>query len=306
LGFLATGADHAGAGHGRRATRAHYHLEFDLLDRTSDELIRVTVARLREPSVTAGGFNLVLAFGPRLWGRLLPETQLDDFRAFEPIAGLDQHHVPATQHDLWIWIHGTGPDVLLDAARTVTGIMSAVARLAAEQPGFVYRDSRDLTGFIDGTANPPVHEAPAVALVPEAQPGAGGSYAIAMRWVHDLHAFEQLAVADQEAVFARTKPDSVEFDDAAKPPNAHVARVGFEEDGQELELFRRSVPYGTIAEQGLFFVAFSADPSRFDKMLARMFGTADGIRDRLTDFSRPVSASYYFAPSLDVLAAVCA
>ncbi len=37
-------------------------------------------------------------------------------------------------------------------------------------------------------------------------------------------------------------------------------------------------------------------------MLARMFGTAgDGVRDRLTDFSRPVSGAYYFAPSLDVL-----
>jgi deferrochelatase/peroxidase EfeB len=38
-------------------------------------------------------------------------------------------------------------------------------------------------------------------------------------------------------------------------------------------------------------------------MLARMFGTAsDGIRDGLTDFSRPVSGGYYFAPSLNALA----
>jgi putative iron-dependent peroxidase len=53
---------------------------------------------------------------------------------------------------------------------------------------------------------------------------------------------------------------------------------------------------------GLYFVAFSADPSRFEKMLARMFGTSgDGRHDRLTDFTRPVSGSYYFAPSLDAL-----
>jgi deferrochelatase/peroxidase EfeB len=33
-----------------------------------------------------------------------------------------------------------------------------------------------------------------------------------------------------------------------------------------------------------------------------MFGTAeDGIRDRLTEFSRPVSGACYFAPSLNVL-----
>jgi putative iron-dependent peroxidase len=38
-------------------------------------------------------------------------------------------------------------------------------------------------------------------------------------------------------------------------------------------------------------------------MLARMFGTdADGIHDRITDFSRPVTGSFYFAPSLSTLA----
>jgi putative iron-dependent peroxidase len=37
-------------------------------------------------------------------------------------------------------------------------------------------------------------------------------------------------------------------------------------------------------------------------MLSRMFGTAgDGVHDRLTDFSRPVAAAYYFAPSLNAL-----
>ena len=42
--------------------------------------------------------------------------------------------------------------------------------LAAEQPCFVYRDSRDLTGFIDGTENPPVEEAAEVALVADGEP----------------------------------------------------------------------------------------------------------------------------------------
>ena len=38
-------------------------------------------------------------------------------------------------------------------------------------------------------------------------------------------------------------------------------------------------------------------------MLAHMFGTApDGVRDHLTDFSRPVSGGYYFAPSLNTMA----
>jgi putative iron-dependent peroxidase len=112
--------------------------------------------------------------------------------------------------------------------------------------------------------------------------------------------------ADQERVFGRTKPDSIELNEVAKPRNAHIARVVIEENGEELEIYRRSVPYGTVREHGLFFVAFSADPNRFDKMLARMFCTSgDPQQDHLTDFSRPVSGSYYFAPSFEALAAVC-
>ena len=36
-----------------------------------------------------------------------------------------------------------------------------------------------------------------------------------------------------------------------------------------------------------------------------MFGTSgDGLHDHLLDFSTPVTGSYYFAPSIDDLAAV--
>ena len=37
-------------------------------------------------------------------------------------------------------------------------------------------------------------------------------------------------------------------------------------------------------------------------MLARMFGLdPDGLHDRLTDFSRPVTGAFYFAPPLSLL-----
>ena len=133
-------------------------------------------------------------------------------------------------------------------------------------------------------------------------PGAGGSHVIVMRWVHDLDAFHRLSERDQDAVFGRTKRDSIELSETEKPPTAHIARVEVTIDGMELEIFRRSVPFGTVEEHGLYFVAFSADPTRFDVMLSRMFGlTGDGVRDRLLDFSRPVSGAYYFAPSLNAL-----
>ena len=287
-----------------QGTRSHYHLEFTVRDDAPTSDVRAAISRLGEPSVTVGGFNLVLGLGPKLWRRLEPETPLAAFRDFTPIAGTD-YDVPATQHDLWVWMHGTGPDLALDAARAVTDCLSPFAVLTLEQPGFVYRDSRDLTGFIDGTANPSLVRAPGVVVVPDDQPGAGGAFALTMRWVHDLEAFGRLSVEDQERVIGRTKLDSVELDDEAKPGTAHIARVTIEENGEELELYRRSVPYGTVDEHGLFFVAFSVDPTRFDKMLARMFGTTgDAQHDRLTDFTRPVSGAHYFAPSLETLTAM--
>jgi porphyrinogen peroxidase len=123
-----------------------------------------------------------------------------------------------------------------------------------------------------------------------------------MKWVHDLVAFDRLSIAEQERVIGRTKTDSMELSAADKPSNAHIARVETTVAGNEVEVFRRSVPYRTASEHGLYFVAFSADRSRYDLLLTRMFGTApDGVRDRLTDFSRPVSGSCYFAPSLNAL-----
>ena len=128
---------------------------------------------------------------------------------------------------------------------------------------------------------------------------------LVQRWVHDLVAFEALPVAEQERVIGRTKPDSIEFRGEALPPTAHIARTQIEDAaGDEVPIYRRSVPYGTIAEHGLYFVAFSADRARLDRMLRRIFGMdEDGLHDRLTDFSRPVTGAYYYAPPLTWLAA---
>jgi putative iron-dependent peroxidase len=282
-----------------QGTRSHYHLEFDLRDGATDDAVVAALRGLREPSVTAGGSNIVVGCGAALWRRLRPEDAPAALADFEAIEG-DGRRAPATQHDLWVWTHGTGEDVELDVARAVVVALAPAFALAAEQPCFVYKDSRDLTGFIDGTENPPVEEAFDVALVPDGETGAGGAFVLAQKWVHDLDTFHAESLEAQQDTIGRTKPDSVELDD--KPDTAHIARVVIEEEGEELELYRRSTPYGRVGELGLYFLAFSADPSRFTKMLHRMFGlTGDGLHDHLTDFTTPVSGAFYFAPSLDAL-----
>jgi len=285
-----------------QGTVAHEFIEFDVRADVDQAYAGRLIAQLEQPAVAAGGVNLVIAFGPDLWSRLAPDEIPAGLGAFSPIAGLDGHHAPATQHDVVVWISGSSRDVVFEHSRAAVNAIADVATVATEQACFVHRDSRDLLGFIDGTKNPELLEAPVAALVPPGEPGAGGSHMLVMRWIHDIARFETIPLAEQERTFGRTKIDSVEMSDEEKPDTAHIARVEIlDEHGDELSIYRRSVPYGTVAEHGLYFVAFAADRGRFDRMLARMFGLADGTRDRLTDFSRPVTGALYFAPPLALL-----
>jgi putative iron-dependent peroxidase len=285
-----------------QGTVAHEFIEFDLRPDVDRARAGRLITQLQQPQVAAGGVNLVVAFGAELWSRLAPGEVPQGLGPFREVVGLDGKRIPAIQHDVFVWISGSSSDVVFEHSRAAVTAVEDVAIVASEQACFVHRDSRDLMGFIDGTKNPPILEAPVAALVPPGEPGAGGSHVLVIRWIHDLSGFETVSQADQERIFGRTRPDSVELSEEEKPITAHIARVEIlDEHGDELQIYRRSVPYATLAEAGLYFVAFAADRDRFDRMLGRMFGLADGQRDRLTDFSRPVSGALYFAPPLTLL-----
>jgi hypothetical protein len=72
-------------------------------------------------------------------------------------------------------VAGGNRTAVFDNGRAVVRALAPVARLCRETDGWTYRHDRDLTGFIDGTENPSLLTAPAVALVPAGQPGAGSS-----------------------------------------------------------------------------------------------------------------------------------
>jgi putative iron-dependent peroxidase len=282
-------------------TRTHHHLEFDVDASVPLESVVAAIDSI----VEIGSSNIVVGFGSDLWGRL-STTKPVGLAAFTEVRGRDGHVAPSTQHDLWIWIHGTGVDDVLDVATSCTAALSGLASLAVETRCFVYHDSRDLTGFIDGTENPPPTEATEVACIPAGQVGAGGSHVIAQRWVHDLAAFDQLAVEEQELVIGRTKLDSIAIPEDVRPADAHISRAELlDDEGNERPIYRRSVPYGDVTERGLYFLGFSAERDRFDGMLAQIFGASDdGVRDHLIDFSTAITGSYYFAPSMEDLAAI--
>jgi len=284
-------------------TEHHYLLEYR---RGPDASRKSTAAALRASRDAAGpGANLVAVFGPKTWSWLAPNAVPALLKDFTPIDGPNDQHAPATQQDYFFWIHGDDISACFDAALHLNAAMRDVAQQTLDLRGFRYKDSRDLSGFVDGSANPKGKDRFPVALIPEGQPGAGGAYVLTQRWVHDLAAFRGLTVEEQERVIGRTKDDSIELEGDALPPNSHVARTDFKKDGVAYKLYRRSVPYGTVTEHGLYFLAFACDITRFDVLLSRMFGTyEDGVQDRLLEFSTPVTGSYWFAPSTEALAAL--
>lgn len=277
-------------------TRFHHYLEYRVGEAFDVAAVRAALAAIN----TA---NVVVAFGDRFWRKISVNAVPESLSDFSPISGgvLD---APSTQADLLFWLHSVEHDDVLDAALAVQRVLGDKAELTLDLPGFVYRDSRDLTGFVDGSANPKEDARFAAALVPEGDTGAGGAFVMSQKWVHDLAKFESLAVPDQERVIGRTKADSIELEGDAMPADSHVSRTDVKLDGTAMKIYRRSAPFGGAGEKGLYFIAFSCDPMRFDVMLQRMFGTSDDdLHDQLVHYTVPVSGSYWFAPSQEDLAA---
>ena len=50
------------------------------------------------------------------------------------------------------------------------------------------------------------------------------------------------------------------------------------------------------------FIGFSPDVARIDLMLRRMVGLEDGVRDRLTDFTRSTGGALYVTPPVEAFA----
>ena len=189
---------------------------------------------------------------------------------------------------------------------TEDGVLESVVVTMQDLAGFQYLDSRDLIGFIDGTANPKEDKAREAVLIPDGQTGEGGSFVLSQQWVHNLPAFNTLSRSEQEQVVGRTKPDSIELEGEAMPPTSHVSRTDYKENGKAMKIVRRSAPYGTVEEHGLYFLAFACELRRFQVLLERMFGASgDGVSDQLIRYSKPVTNSYWFAPSRGALLQVC-
>jgi len=254
----------------------------------------------------AQGVGLVILLGPTLLADLTKDIP-EDFQPYPGYQSPDGKVAKATQEELLVWVHSAHKDrnwATQYKFRTAVAGNMAVAR---ETIAWIYGNSLDLTGFIDGTGNPEPDRQRECAIIADGKPGAGGAFAIAQRWVHDLNYFNSLSLDDQQNLFGRTKADSTRL--TKQVPTSHLSHVELRQGdtaddtkAKRGEMVRRSTPYalhdGTV---GLYFMGFCKEQAPLRERMEAIYGMKGNARDALTDYSTPASGSFYFAPSVESL-----
>lgn len=203
--------------------------------------------------------------------------------------------IPSTQGAVFLHARGEDHGHLLHRLRRVVTALGDGLSLEEDVVAFRHGAGHDLTGFEDGTENPKGEAAWDAAITQGAGEGLdGGSFVAVQRWVHQLAQVERLSTGERDALIGRDLLTNEELADA--PPSAHVKRAAQEDYEPEAFMVRRSMPYGTVGEHGLYFVAYGATLDPFEQVMRRMAGHDDGVVDGLFQFSRPVSGGYYWCP----------
>jgi putative iron-dependent peroxidase len=283
-------------------------LEYQIKPSIKNQNIKAVLSYLIEYVGRIEGLNLNIAFGSDCWDRLNPSWRPSELVAFTALES-GSLNMPATQGDIFIWLHSSDAELIPLALLEIYQKMNPLADIQLDLEGIKNKQSRDLIGFIDGTANAKEDKRLPVALIPEGKLGAGGSYVITQRWQHDLVAFNHLTISEQEKVVGRTKKDDVELEGDDMPEDSHVSRTDAKVDGIGMKIYRRSAPYmssqlatrsggNNKPDHGLYFLAFACEMQRFTVQIERMLGlTKDGISDKLMQYSKAQTGCYWFMPN---------
>ena len=262
-------------------------LTFDL---RSGADARPALDRLRdwfapERTVLGVGLPLVVSLGKSVPG----------LRAFPALVGPGASF-PSTQGAVWAML-ASGDGDLQDRATGLSAALGDAFVLREEVATFRHREGRDLSGYVDGTANPVEDLAVKAAILSNRGAGLdGGTFCAVQKYVHDLRRFSGLTGDARDHVIGRSLATNDELPDA--PPTAHVKRAEQEAYDPPAFMVRRSMPWGGVDENGLYFVAYGESLDRFERVLRRMAGVEDGVVDGLLAFTRAVTGSYYFCPPL--------
>jgi len=251
-----------------------------------------------------GRLSCVTGIGAAAWDRLTDLPRPAGLHPFIEIFAAGRHAV-STAGDLLFHIRATRMDLCFELATQLMNRLAGAVTVADEVHGFNYFDERDLLGFVDGTENPTGTAAVLAAVIGDEEPAyAGGSYVIVQKYLHDLDAWKEVPVEQQEKIIGRTKLDDIELADDVKPTSAHNALTTIEVAGEEIKIVRDNMPFGSLAtgEFGTYFIGYARSPATTEQMLQNMFvGSPPGNYDRILDFSRAVTGSLFFVPAQSLL-----
>jgi putative iron-dependent peroxidase len=251
-----------------------------------------------------GQLSCVMGVGSQAWDDLFGAPRPAALHVFAEIQSGPRRAV-STPGDLLLHIRAKRMDLCFELAMQVMTRIGNAVTTVDEVKGFRYFDDRDLIGFVDGTENPTGDEALDAVLVGDEDPVfANGSYVIVQKYLHDLDGWNALPTEAQERIIGRKKLSDIELDDSVKPTYAHNALTTIVENGQEVKILRDNMPFGDVgrSEFGTYFIGYSRSPGTIEQMLRNMFvGRPPGNYDRLLDFSRAVTGSLFFVPSMTFL-----
>ncbi|KAI8711740.1 hypothetical protein NCS52_01438300 [Fusarium sp. LHS14.1] len=279
----------------------------------ASDTIRSTLSRITDITKNisirhqTANLSCTVGIGSSIWDKVVNLPRPVELHPFKQVEG-KKHTAVSTPGDLFFHIRSERRDLSFEFERQLMDRLGEAVKVEDETVGFRYFDTRDVLGFVDGTANPVGPDVTDAVLVTaqDDSAGVGGSYVVVQKYLHDLKAWRSLSTEQQEAIIGRTKFENIELDDAESGQQSHKSLATIEdEDGSEHDILRDNMPFGSPAhgEFGTYFIAYSKKLWVVEKMMERMFvGDPPGLHDRILDFSKPVTGSTFFVPSASVLA----
>ncbi len=275
------------------------HLSFRLKPKADKKQAADLLAKI---FAACDGKRMVLGLGSKLCEQLSLIAP-DALKPFSAPAN-SKVKLPATQHDIWIWLRSQVTDEahleqasLIEATRNLKNHLEPCFKLAEVNSCFRHGKGRDLTGYEDGTENPTGPKAQLAAFAHD-----GSSFVAVQKWQHRWRKINSMSQHERDQTIGRERETNEELDDA--PANAHVKRTAQEQftlsDNTQGFSLRRSMPWHADGNSGLMFVSFGKNFEAFEAQLKRMSGSYDGITDAVFTMSRPISGAYYWCPPLPI------
>ncbi|KAL4232384.1 hypothetical protein ACF0H5_009952 [Mactra antiquata] len=211
--------------------------------------------------------------------------------------------MPSSPGDVFIHAKCNTPSKLFELAQVVlASLPKGSVKDFEDIYSFVFKNGRDLSGFIDGTENAADEDSRQNIAV---QKETGGSYVITQKWIHNMQVINSEKDRTQEGWVGRAKSDSTEI--SRKSITSHVARMtggnGFQQK-KPFEIVRQSMPFGTLkGGAGLFFIGYSASPDNLNFMLDNMVGAGkDGPHcDDIMRLTKNIKGTYWYFPGAEEL-----